>query len=117
MGYISNKGFKIIETVGFILMVVSIVTLLCVMHELNEVNKDIKELRVITNRKQSMNVSINDIKDIGIQNDILLSEEQIQNVLREYDTIVMDKAEGWDELIKHLIVKQATIQILIEKNK
>ena len=29
----------------------------------------------------------------------------------------MDKAEGWDELIKHLIVKQATIQILKDKNK
>ena len=58
-----------------------------------------------------------DIMEIGIQNGIQLSEEQIQNVLREYNTIVMDKAEGWDELIKHLIVKQATIQILKEKNK
>ena len=64
-----------------------------------------------------MNVSINDIKEIAIQNDIQLSEEQIQNVLREYNTIVMDKSEGWDELIKHLIVKQATIQILKDKNK
>ena len=64
-----------------------------------------------------MNVSINDIKDIAIQNDIQLSEEQINNVLREYHTIVMDKAEGWDELIKHLIVKQLTIEILIQKNK
>jgi hypothetical protein len=57
-----------------------------------------------------MNVSINDIKEIGIQNDIQLSEEQIQNVLREYNTIVMDKAEGWDELIKDLIIKQLTIK-------
>jgi hypothetical protein len=64
-----------------------------------------------------MNVSINDIKEIGIQNDILLSEEQIQNVLREYNTIVMDKAEGWDELIKHLMIKQTLIQILKEQNK
>ena len=64
-----------------------------------------------------MNVSINDIKDIAIQNDIELSEVQIQNVLREYNTIVMDKAEGWNELIKHLIIKQATIQILKDKNK
>ena len=64
-----------------------------------------------------MNVSINDIKDIAIQNDIELSEAQIQNVLREYHTIVMDKAEGWDELIKHLMVKQLTIEILIQKNK
>ena len=64
-----------------------------------------------------MNVSINDIKDIAMQNDIQLSEEQINNVLREYHTIVMDKAEGWDELIKHLMIKQLTIEILIQKNK
>jgi len=64
-----------------------------------------------------MNVSINDIKDIAIQNDILLSEAQIQNVLREYNTIVMDKAEGWDELIKHLMIKQLTIGMLKDKNK
>ena len=64
-----------------------------------------------------MNVSINDIKEIGIDNDILLSEEQINNVLREYHTIVMDKAEGWSELIKHLMVKQLTIGILKDKNK
>ena len=64
-----------------------------------------------------MNVTINDIKEIGIHNDILLSDEQSQNVLREYNTIVMDKAEGWDELIKDLMVTQLTIQMLIQKNK
>jgi len=64
-----------------------------------------------------MNVSINDIKDIGIKNDILLSEEQIHNVLSEYNRIVMDKAEGWEELIKHLMIKQVTIEILKEQNK
>ena len=41
MGYISNKEFKIIEAVGFILMVVSIITLLCVAYE-------VKELRDLT---------------------------------------------------------------------
>jgi len=51
MGYISNKQFKIIEAVGFILMVVGIITLLCVAYEVNELSKDVKELRVITNRK------------------------------------------------------------------
>jgi hypothetical protein len=64
-----------------------------------------------------MNVSINDIKEIGAQHDILLSEEQINNVLSEYNRIVMDKAEGWEELIKHLMIKQTIIQILIEQNK
>jgi hypothetical protein len=29
----------------------------------------------------------------------------------------MDRAEGWSEIIKHLIIKQATIQILKDKNK
>ena len=64
-----------------------------------------------------MNVSINEIKEIAIQHDIALSEEQIKNVLRDYNIIVMDKSEGWDELIKDLIIKQLTIQILIENNK
>ena len=64
-----------------------------------------------------MNVSINDIKQIAIQHDILLSDEQIQNVLRDYNIIVMDKSEGWDELIKDLILKHLTIQILKDKNK
>ena len=64
-----------------------------------------------------MNVSINDIKEIGIQHDIVLSDEQIQNVLRDYNIIVMDKSEGWDELIKDLIIKHLTIQILKDKNK
>jgi hypothetical protein len=64
-----------------------------------------------------MNVSTDDIKEIGIQHDIVLSDEQIQNVLREYNRIVMDKGESWDELIKDLIVKPTTIQILIDKNK
>ena len=64
-----------------------------------------------------MNVSINDIKEIGVQHDILLNEEQLHNILSEYNRIVMDKAEGWDELIKHLIIKQSTIQMLKELNK
>ena len=64
-----------------------------------------------------MNVSLNDIKEIAIQHDIALSDEQIQNVLRDYNIIVMDKSEGWDELIKDLIIKQLTIQMLRDKNK
>jgi hypothetical protein len=58
-----------------------------------------------------MNVSINDIKDIGVQHGILLSEEQLHKVLSEYNRIVMDKAESWDELINHLIIN------LKEQNK
>jgi hypothetical protein len=36
-----------------------------------------------------MNVSINDIKEMAIQHDIVLSDEQIQSVLRDYNIIVM----------------------------
>jgi hypothetical protein len=64
-----------------------------------------------------MNVSLNDIKEMAIQHDIVLSDEQIQNVLRDYNIIVMDKSEGWDELIKDLILKHLTIQMLREQNK
>jgi hypothetical protein len=46
---ISKKD--IIEGIGFILMVVGIIGLLCAMYELKEVSKDIKEYRSITNRK------------------------------------------------------------------
>ena len=64
-----------------------------------------------------MNVSINDIKDIEHQLNITLTDLQRNTILNEYNTIIGDRAEGWDELIKHLIVKQTTIQFLIEKNK
>lgn len=62
-----------------------------------------------------MNVSINDIKDIEHQLSITLTDLQRNTILNEYNTIIGDRAEGWDELIKHLIVKEATIQI--ENNK
>ena len=43
MGYISNKGFKIIEAVGFILMVVGIIGMMCVLYEVKELKKLSKE--------------------------------------------------------------------------
>ena len=64
-----------------------------------------------------MNVSINDIKEIETELSITLTDEQRNKILNEYNTIIGDRAEGWDELIKHLIIKQATIQILKDKNK
>ena len=64
-----------------------------------------------------MNVSINDIKEIEREMDITLTDAQRDRVLNEYNTIIGDRAEGWDELIKHLMVKQLTIEILIQKNK
>ena len=64
-----------------------------------------------------MNVSINDIKDIETELSITLTDLQRNTILNEYNTIIGDRAEGWDELIKHLIVKQSLIEILIQQNK
>jgi hypothetical protein len=45
----NNKITKkdIIEGVTFVLMVMGILFMVCAMHELNEVNKEVKELRTI----------------------------------------------------------------------
>ena len=64
-----------------------------------------------------MNVSINDIKDIETELSITLTDAQRDRVLNEYNTIIVDRAEGWDDLIEILIVKQSLIQILKDKNK
>ena len=64
-----------------------------------------------------MNVSINDIKDIETQLSITLTDLQRDTILNEYNTIIGDRAESWDELIELLIVKQSLIQILKDKNK
>jgi hypothetical protein len=64
-----------------------------------------------------MNVTINDIKDIETELSITLTDVQRDTILNEYNTIIGDRAEGWDELIELLIIKQATIQILKDKNK
>jgi hypothetical protein len=64
-----------------------------------------------------MNVSINDIKDIEQELSITLTDVQRNTILNEYNTIIGDRAESWDELIELLIVKQSLIQILKDKNK
>jgi len=64
-----------------------------------------------------MNVIINDIKDIERELSITLTDMQRNTILNEYHTIIGDRAEGWDELIELLIVKQSLIQILKDKNK
>jgi hypothetical protein len=64
-----------------------------------------------------MNVTINDIKEIETELSITLTDLQRDKILNEYNTIIGDRAESWDELIELLIIKQATIQILIQQNK
>ena len=64
-----------------------------------------------------MNVSINDIKEIETELNITLTDVQRNKILNEYNTIIGDRAESWNELIELLIVKQSLIQILKDKNK
>jgi hypothetical protein len=64
-----------------------------------------------------MNVTINDIKEIETTLSITLTDVQRNKILNEYNTIIGDRAESWDELIELLIVKQSLIQILKDKNK
>ena len=64
-----------------------------------------------------MNVTINDIKDIETELSITLTDMQRDTILNEYNTIIGDRAEGWNELIEILIVKQSLIQILKDKNE
>jgi len=45
--YLSNKGFKIVEGIIWTLAVVGMIVLLCALYELNEVQKEVKELKVI----------------------------------------------------------------------
>jgi predicted rRNA methylase YqxC with S4 and FtsJ domains len=49
----SNRITKrdIIEAVTFILMTVSIIGMITILHQLNEVHKDIKQIKVIRNIK------------------------------------------------------------------
>lgn len=54
------------------------------------------------------NVTTQDIKDIGIHYGILLSNEQLDKILKEYNRVVTDKAEDWQDIIKELFVKEIT---------
>ena len=50
-----------------------------------------------------MNIGIEDIKEIENRLGIRLSEEHRDAVLREYQRLVLDRAENWDTILKGLI--------------
>ena len=52
------------------------------------------------------NVSIEDIREIESQLDVVLTNEQRKSVLKEYDRIVWDSYKDWDILIRELINKR-----------
>ncbi len=62
------------------------------------------------------NVGITDIEQIGMKLEITLTDEQKNTILDEFNRLVMDSAEGWEDLIEILIVKQGLIKVLKDKN-
>ena len=54
---------------------------------------------------KKIDVTKEDIKEISKELNIPLTPEQSKTILDEYNRIVMDKGESWDELIRGLIVK------------
>jgi hypothetical protein len=42
--------------------------------------------------------------------EITLTDEQKNTILDEFNRLVMDSAEGWEDLIEILIVKQGVIK-------
>jgi signal recognition particle subunit SEC65 len=49
------------------------------------------------------NVTIQDIKDIEQKLNITLTNDKRDNVLKEYQRVVMDKAEDWSVIIENII--------------
>ena len=52
------------------------------------------------------NVSIEDIREIESQLDVVLTNAERKTVLKEYDRIVWDSYKDWDILIRELINKR-----------
>ena len=49
------------------------------------------------------NVTIEDIKGIQRDMNVILTQEQTQNILNEYNRVCMDKGESWNEILNELI--------------
>lgn len=51
-GVLTNKGYNdIMEGIAFVLWVVAVLGMMCVLYEVNKLQREVKELKVITNRK------------------------------------------------------------------
>jgi len=51
------------------------------------------------------NITIEDIKEIEVELNALLTNEQRESVLKEYERIVWDSYKDWDVLIRESINK------------
>ena len=63
-----------------------------------------QENREIEGMIKKENVTIEDIVKITKQYDILLTKHQLNNILSEYNKVVMDNAEDWEIIIRKIIV-------------
>lgn len=50
-----------------------------------------------------MNVTIDDIKEIEYELNVVLTKEQRDNVLKGFQRVVMDRADDWADIVKDLI--------------
>ena len=50
-----------------------------------------------------MNVTLDDIKGIEQELDIVLTKEQRDTILKQYQRVVMDNADNWNVILKDLI--------------
>ena len=50
-----------------------------------------------------MNVTIDDIKEIEQELNVVLTKEQRDSVLKGYQRVVMDRADDWADIVKDLI--------------
>lgn len=51
----------------------------------------------------SMNVTLDDIKTIEQELDVVLTNEQRDTILKGFRRVVMDRADDWADIIKDLI--------------
>lgn len=50
-----------------------------------------------------MNVTIDDIKVIEQELNVVLTKEQRDTILKQYQRVVMDNADNWNVILKDLI--------------
>ena len=48
--WISNKNYEIVQGIVFVLATIGIITLVCALYQLNEIKRDVRELRVKQNK-------------------------------------------------------------------
>ena len=50
-----------------------------------------------------MNVTVDDIRGIEQELNVVLTKEQRDNVLKGFQRVVMDRADDWADIVKDLI--------------